>query len=354
MSDQRITVLHLVNTLEFGGVYRHVMDLASGLSAYGIHSVFAAWAPPESPLHDDTRFTQLPLYRGDSRNRSLPGILRSPGMIRSIIRRENVDILHSHSRLAAMLSAAAIPLLPGVRRLHTVHTNFNDLRLFPFYPREMIAVSEGLASAFRARMRFVRGSRINVIHNGITLPGDRVEADPTTEFLFVGRLVEQKGVPLLLEALDRIDPGDAISVRICGDGPLWQEVRTAADRGSPITYEGFCTHPFKRTGKALALLFPSDALEGLGYVVLEAFARGIPVIANDIPVLRGLVDHARTGVIVLEPNPEAWVKALREAVRHADDMRAMGQRGKETVASLYRMDAMIQKTAAVYRRLFGE
>ena len=350
MADTRITVLHLVNTLEFGGVYRHVTDLAGGLEESGITSRIAGWAPAGSPLHADARFVQLPLYSRDGRRKSIPGILHAPLAIRRLLRRAQVDVLHSHSRLAAMLAAAALPFLPGVRHLHTVHTNFSDLRLYPFYPREVIAVSEGLAAAFRTHMRFARGSRIHVIHNGVELPQAGERARSRTEFLFAGRLVAQKGVPLLLQALEQCDSTE-MTVRICGDGPLEGMVHNAADRGLPLQYEGFCESPFERGEAPIALLFPSDALEGLGYVVLEAFSHAIPVIAHDLPVLRGLVVHGETGLIVPQSSPQAWQQAMRHALSHPDEMRAMGLRGKEAVAGQYRKDTMLKKTAAVYRRL---
>lgn len=354
MADTRITVLHLVNTLEFGGVYRHVTDLSDGLAEYGVRSVIAGWAVEDSPLHEDERFAPLPLYSRDGRRKSIPGILRAPAAIRSLLRRAQVDILHSHSRLAAMLASAALPLLPGVRHLHTVHTNFSNLRLFPFYPREVIAVSEGLADAFRERMRFARDSRIHVIHNGVDVREMDDRPGSHSEFLFVGRLVEQKGVPLLMKALEGFDAAAEMSVRICGDGPLSEMVRTAADRGLPLQYEGFCKAPFDQECAPLALLFPSDTLEGLGYVVLEALGRGIPVIAQDLPVLRGLVEHGKTGLIVPHSSPAAWRQMLRHALLQPDQMRAMGVRGRETVSGQFRKDAMLKKTAAVYRRLLDE
>lgn len=360
MADARITVLHLVNTLEFGGVYRHVMDLADGLTSLGIRSLFAAWVPPGSSLHDDPRFFPLPLYREHSRQKSLYGIMRTPAMIGALLQRERVDILHSHSRLAAMLAAMTVPFTPEIRRLHTVHTNFNDLRLFPFYPREVIAVSGGLAEAFRQQVHFTRGKHIHTIHNGVALPenDEATSGRPVAEaeFIFVGRLVEQKGVPLLLEVLrqvvrENIPTTGKPSIRFCGGGPLAETVRQAERAGLPLHYDGFCEHPFESGDRPIALLFPSDALEGLGYVVLQAYAHGIPVIAHDLPVLRGLVEHKHSGLIVPQPAPAAWLQALKYALSHTDEMRAMGLRGKATVARLYREDIMLKKTAAVYRRL---
>jgi len=350
MADTRITILHLVNTLEFGGVYRHVTDLAEGLAESGIRSLIAGWAPVGSPLYDDARFVPLSLYSRDGRRKSLRGILTAPGAIRSVLRRARVDILHSHSRLAAMLASATLSIVPGVRHLHTVHTNFSNFRLFPFYPREVIAVSEGLAAAFRDRMRFARDSSIHVIHNGVELPRTHERVTCPTEFLFVGRLVAQKGVPLLLQTLEQCAVTE-MTVRICGDGPLAEIVRKASTRGLPLQYEGFCDAPFERGEAPLALLFPSLDLEGSPYAVIDAFAHGIPVIAHDLPVLRGLVEHGMTGLIVPHSAPAVWGAMLRHALSHPDEMRAMGLRGKEAVAGQYRKDAMLKKTAAVYRRL---
>ncbi|MBN1449048.1 MAG: glycosyltransferase family 4 protein [Bacteroidetes bacterium] len=366
MSAHSFTVLHLVNTLEFGGVYRHIMDLATGCEARGIRNLFAAWVPEDHPLREDERFTFLPVYRGNSEDRSIVGIMRSISHLRRLLRTGRVDILHSHSRLAALLAAIAVSGIHGIRRLHTVHTNFSDLRFFPFYPQHRIVVSPGLDEAFCASQLLMRKAVVHRIHNGVALPqadenagGDRLSEeqlalgnpDHRVEFAFIGRLVPQKGILLLLDALRLLKPGSGIVVRVYGDGPLAQQVKAAQREGLPLVPAGYEPDAFLHAGSLRALLFPSVALEGMPYVLLEAYARGIPALCHSLPALRHFIAHEHTGLIVSEMAPEAWADAMHMAATRPEDMQAMGAAGKALVGRAFRLDVMREKTVALYQHL---
>jgi glycosyltransferase involved in cell wall biosynthesis len=174
----------------------------------------------------------------------------------------------------------------------------------------------------------------------------------TSHFLYVGRLVEEKGLPLLLDAMRQLAPGETIFLTVRGEGKLRDQTFAAASgMKGMLRYEGAVTEPFADASKFLALCFPSLALEGLPYVVLEAYAAGIPVISHDLDVLRDVVVEGETGLLVDKRTPEGWAAAMRSAAAHTCRTRELGARGRERIRQCYRLDEMVSRTAEVYDRL---
>lgn len=114
--------------------------------------------------------------------------------------------------------------------------------------------------------------------------------------LFVGRLSPEKGINVLLEAWQKLD--DNIALKIIGDGPLANVVTQFADKLSNVEYLG--KQPidiiYEIMGQAKALIFPSLWYEGLPRVIIEAYAKGTPVIASRLGSMETLIEHQRTGL----------------------------------------------------------
>lgn len=354
-----MTVLHLVNTMEWGGVRKHVLDLAEGVEAQGLRSLIAAWIPPNDELHDDPRVTHLPLYSGWNSVKSPTGLLSSVRILRRLLTEEGVNVLHMHSRYATLLGSMAARGR-RIRRVYTAHNTFEDMRWLRWYPKHIIAPAEAVRQHLLRTSHNFGNHFITVIPHGVAipelpLPGVRSEA----RFCFAGRLREEKGIRILYEALLllRKDGGVFPEVDIIGDGPLldWLKERITADfQGSSITLHGFHPAPMDLISASTALLFPSLGLDSAPYVTLEAMATGVPVIASDLEVLKGLVVSQETGMMFPTGDAAALAAALRYAILHQDEMHALGLRGREFVRKQHDLTGMCAATAAFYRDIQEE
>lgn len=357
MTSSVIPVLLLSNRLVGGGVERHVSDLREGLSCHGFHCLIAAFCP--SPDSAEARgYIHLPLYRTDGVTKSVKGFIRSVLMLRRLVRQENVRLVHTHSRYAALIGFVLGIFCPGLIRLHTIHNHFTDLRWFPLYPKTLIAISEALAELFHENTRLVQKRRISVIRHGILLPEGSENRQTSgiqtpSRYLYVGRMVEEKGVRLLLEIAARMHGETGMSIVMRGDGPLAAEVREMSEELGPeiLTYEGYTSHPFKDAVSFDALLFPSTAVEGLGLVILEAYAHRLPVIAHPLPVLRDIVLDGRTGILVHDQTSERWLDAMRVIADDQELATTLGRQAREFVNQGYALSRMLDETAALYRRI---
>ena len=113
--------------------------------------------------------------------------------------------------------------------------------------------------------------------------------------LFVGRLTESKGIDVLLKAWKLLP--DPIELKIAGDGELAPHVRDAAANNPRIHFVGRLPSDQVNDlmGKAAALIFPSVWYEGLPKTIIEAYARGTPVIGSNLGSMTDLIQDGITG-----------------------------------------------------------
>lgn len=159
----------------------------------------------------------------------------------------------------------------------------------------------------------------NFVDPGPPPPGINERREPPF-VLFVGRLVEEKGVRLLARVWQRHP--DMPALLVAGDGPL----RGALEDTPGITCLGSVNSG--EVGRlmrgARVLVFPSTWYEGFPLVLLEAFAAGLPVVASDLGVMREMVVPGETGWRVPVDDVAAWGDAVRWACQDPSWPRLSG------------------------------
>lgn len=152
--------------------------------------------------------------------------------------------------------------------------------------------------------------------------------------LFVGRLAEKKGVTYLISAMRQID---ALLV-IVGDGPLRQDLEEQArEMGVNAVFLGAKTHEELRMIYASADLFVTPSVtasdgdqEGLGLVMLEAMASGLPVVANDSGGISQVIKNGVNGLLCQEKNVEQLADAIASVLRDEELYKRLCRNGMET------------------------
>jgi len=166
----------------------------------------------------------------------------------------------------------------------------------------------------------------------------------STEFVCVGRLSAQKGLPLLIAACDRLRAGaEAFTLTIVGDGEMRAELEAEIARRSLdgiVTLAGIRTAEAIREhlGRARAFVLPSFA-EGLPVVIMEALALERPVISTAVAGIPELVDD-RCGWLIPAGSEDALVDAMRTALHaSAKLLSAKGAVGRKRVLAMHDADA---------------
>lgn len=178
----------------------------------------------------------------------------------------------------------------------------------------------------------------------------------TPELVSVGRLNEQKGQLLLVEALATIAREEIpFHLTLVGDGELRAPIEASLRRHGiedRVTITGWASGERVREHilRARALVLPSFA-EGLPVVIMEALGLGRPVLATYVAGIPELVEPGRSGWLIPAGSVEAIEQGLREVLATSPlRLREMGEHGRRAV--LERHD--VRESAASLRRLFEQ
>lgn len=154
--------------------------------------------------------------------------------------------------------------------------------------------------------------------------------------LFVGRLAEKKGVTYLIDAMKKIE--NAILV-IVGEGPLNNQLKKQAlYKGDQIKFLGAKSHEELKTLLASADIFVAPSItanngdsEGLGLVLLEAMASGLPVVATRSGGIVQIIEDGINGFLVEEKNSMQLAEAISQILSDDEIIERFKEKGFETI-----------------------
>ncbi|MBD1912803.1 MULTISPECIES: glycosyltransferase [unclassified Leptolyngbya] len=201
--------------------------------------------------------------------------------------------------------------------------------------------------------------KIHVIHCGVDQQFLALSPTPVPDvpqLVCVGRLSEQKGHLLLLEAIKQLAAeGLPFKVVLVGDGPLRQEVEEAIAQyrlQNHIEITGWASgaQVQKHLQASRALVLPSFA-EGLPVVIMEALALGRPVITTYVAGIPELVEPGQCGWLVPPGSTESLVKAMKDCLNTPlATLEAMGQNGRDRVLQRHNIVTEATHLANCFRR----
>ncbi|WP_248516818.1 glycosyltransferase family 4 protein [Salinarchaeum laminariae] len=166
-----------------------------------------------------------------------------------------------------------------------------------------------------------------VFGNGVDLPDRLADGD---EIVYVGRLEDQKGIDVLLRALEDTDE----TLVAVGDGSERARLMTLADElGVDAEFVGLVDPDevagYLRRGKIFVL--PSVAGEGLPNALLEAYAHGLPAVTTDLAGLPDAVVDGETGFLVPPNSPSELRDRILQLCNDDERRQAMGASAREYV-----------------------
>jgi len=291
-----------------------------------------------------------------------------------------VDLIHAHDWLvgwAAMelKQRLSIPLITTIHALeHGRHQGiFTPLqqriheceRSLAATSDRVIVCSHYMGEEVK-RLFWTPPEKISVIFNGVEAvqedfsnPGPDLRQELALGdgpvLFFIGRLVREKGVHLLLEAMSWLSPEfPDVRLVVAGKGPYLDELRDLAGRlwiAEKVRFIGFVDDERRNQLFRLAdvAVFPS-LYEPFGIVALEAMAHGTPLLVADTGGLREIVRHGENGAMMYAGNVESLVNQLRWLLNDPDRRRQLAERAKEEVQSRYDWAQLARQTAEQYRQ----
>jgi glycogen(starch) synthase len=200
----------------------------------------------------------------------------------------------------------------------------------------------------------------SVIHNVVPMPPATFATTPGSAggIVFLGRLVHQKGVDVLVAAMALLAArGRAPTLTIAGEGEERGALETAIARrglGDRVRLIGPIAH-----GRAHDVLARADVvampsrIEPFGIVALEAAQAGRPVVASAVDGLPEVVAHGVTGLLVPPDDPAALAQAIAALLDDKARAAAMGLAARRRAADLFDWGRYVNAHEALFERLAG-
>ncbi len=172
--------------------------------------------------------------------------------------------------------------------------------------------------------------------------------------VFVGRLSEEKGIDVLLEAWDRVSKD--IELRIVGDGPCREQIEKAVQQNSRVRWLGQL--PFEEVlseiGRARCLICPSIWFETFGRSMIEAYATGTPVIASDIGSMKQIVRDGITGYHFQVGQAADLAAKVNSAFQDTKALETMGRNAREEFEREYTPERNYELLMNIYREAIDD
>ena len=199
-----------------------------------------------------------------------------------------------------------------------------------------VAVSKFMREKFIAAG--VAPESIFQLYNPWTTHCREPDAPESDYYLFLARLIEEKGTKVVVNAwhrLRQLKPDNAPRLIIGGDGPLTDWVKAAAAENPLIEFRGYTTGQEKDVllQHSRGSIVPSIWWDPLPYVCYEAYDFGKPVLAATSGGLTELVQHGQTGFHHTPGDAEQLARQVLELDTHLDLRRQMGANGRAWLAA---------------------
>jgi glycosyltransferase involved in cell wall biosynthesis len=356
-----LRVAHLMQYFAIGGLERMVERLSIASKSRGIESLVIAYlgdGPIRASLEEQGVRTLL-LDSGPGLHPEL--ILR----LRSVLVREQIDVLHTH-HVGPFVYGAPAAVLARCPRVHTEHSHelYDTMRrkllgaaMSPL--AEVVAVTPEI-SEFRKRFP----GRCRVIPNGVPLPSvepsmrarGRALLGAGEDSFVVGcaaRLSAEKNHSGLLDAFAQLIKDEPRSLLACaGDGPLADSLRLDAKRAGLSEHVRWLgpVEDMSHFYSALDVCVLNSTREGLPLCLLEAMSFGIPVVATDVGgVGELLADEA--GILVPPQAPAILAGALMSIAAQPELAAKLARNGKACISRGYSIDHMVDHYVALYQEV---
>lgn len=211
--------------------------------------------------------------------------------------------------------------------------------------------------------RYMRSAPLPVVNNSIDVAGvavgSAVHEPPVV--VFVGELLERKGLLDLLDALDHLDAPDPshsreLELRIIGDdSPGLDPVRdrvvaSVRRRGRDASLTGPLEHDrvYEHLASADLLVLPTHT-EGQPFTIIEALAAGVPIVATDIRPIRSMIQEPTNGRLVPVGDPFALAAAMEDLLADPEERRRISLANRRLAEQRFDRAVYRARLAAIYR-----
>jgi glycosyltransferase involved in cell wall biosynthesis len=368
-----LRILHAVRA-PVGGIIRHILDLANGQAERGhqvgiIADSLTGGPRADAALSEIAPRLALGAHRIAIHREPHPLDAMSYLKISGLVRKLKPDVLHGHGAKAGAFVRAQ-RARAGRIRVYTPHGGslhyplstrkglfYSHLERALMNRTELFLFESAFARNTYQRTIGIPKGLVRCVFNGVTAKEFEplVTANDASDILYVGEFRHIKGADILIDAVSRLRAGGrSVTLTLGGDGEEISMLQAQCERLGLDSAVRFLGHVPARTGfsQGRLLVVPSRG-DSMPYVVIEAAAAGIPILAakvGGIPEVLG-PDHPN---LVAPDNVVALADAIAAAIDNPLGMRDKASALRERVQEHFSQTAMVEGILTAYGDAFAE
>lgn len=383
-----LKILFLVTQSEFGGAQHYIFDLVRNLKNY---EILVGAGEGNGELFKKLKSQQIPYIQLKQMKRTpWPWqIFLALGEILSLLNRKKPDILFLCSTTVGLLGSIAARICEyQTSNLKTIYRiggwAFRDPR--PFWSNKIILWAEKLTSPFKDKIivnsevdrelaikyKIAPEEKIVKIYNGINLKGldflsekearqKILELLPASynlkpEIPLIGTIAnfyKTKGLKYLIEAANLLKNKSKIIFLVIGEGrerPKLEKLIKRANLEDNFFLLGQLPNAYKYLKVFDIFVLPS-LKEGFPWVILEAMAAELPIVATKTGALPEIIEDGINGLLIEPKDSQALAEAIKKILENKKLAQEFGQNARKRVTEEFSLERMLDKTLAVYRSI---
>ena len=308
-------ILYLLPLLKNTGPSNVVVSLVNGMKNTNHKIIICTFLGVEDNYQDIFSNSNITIIELSGFN------LKSLVALWKLIKKEKVDVLHSHGLLPD-LASAALSLVSTAKNISTVHCNLRDNYKNEYqYPKGFIYYRlHKLALFFIKKITYVStsitsSSSDTVIYNGISKKESTIITSDTINLIYAGRLIPSKNIAFLLDCLSYINShtDKKIILHVYGDGEMLPFLTKQALPN--VIFYGFVKNYLKSIPENAIMINPS-LFEGMPMAVLEALSAGVPVALSKIPPHHEINNNISCGIALFDNTPQSFQLAIQSLINN--------------------------------------
>ena len=364
MNQNKVKIIYILPIFSIGGAEKIVFDMAKNIrkDIFEVKIISLKGATKEAmEWEKEARKHGIDIISaGGNSDSKLSIFLR----LFKILKKEKPEIVHTNlfladvlGRIASKLAGVPVTISTEHNQVHILSkTKFLAKKYSALFAGKIVAVSEGVKK-YLIQEEKINPRKISIIKNGIDTGvfGEIKKENSDSKLIIgtMGRLVHQKGFDILIKAISLTDNNNLKCLIAGGADPsenLENELRNKINKlglERKVELVGIEKNPDEFYQKLDVFMLPSR-YEGLPLTLLEAGAKGLPVIASDVDGNKEVIDNEKNGLLFKSEDEEDLAKKIFFLSHNKEKMNSLGAALKEKIKN----DFNIKQTVRSYEKLY--
>ena len=356
-------ILHVIQSLEFGGAEKVVVQLANKFcDEYKVTvCVTKKMGELAKELSPDVKIVAMNMGEGNN-----PALISK---LKELIVEQEVDIVHCHDWGVYVESALSVKKAGRAKVILTAHGPYTQYapglisklkkmirhiveRYLSKFTYKIVAVSDSIKSYIKKEIG-IGDDKVSVIHNGVQ--GYNYEftthSDKCRKLITVGRVAKIKNHRLMIDAISTVIKSiKDVRLTIVGDGPEFENIKKYTNEiglSDVVTFTGFRTD-IEELLKLHDAFLLSSHYEGISIAGLEAMSLGLPIVSTNVGGVSEMVQDGVNGLLAENNSVTDYAQCLAKLCSDDDLFEELSRSSRAVFCDKFQEDAMLNDYRSLY------